>query len=546
MSLGSANAAGGSGNGGAGRIAVYYHDTYTLGFTPGYLQHVNPNATLTPTLTATPTGATPTATATKTATSTPTTIPTSWQSRTYTYSETIPHAVVAVSSELIANSYEYDANGNMTCRIEDGITYLQEYNTENRISSISKLASGDCTTPGAYLRKWDFVYDGDGVRISTLVTPYVSGQPQTPTITAYYFGGAYEVTGSDVKKYYSFAGQTILRDSTGLQYLLTDHLGSVVAVTDDAGTLTSQQRYLPFGGVRTNLGSITQTDLGYTGQRQLDMGLMDYKARFFSSALGRFIQPDTLIPDPTKPQVFNRYSYVANNPVNFNDPTGHMLVNDGDGGCYPCTKLSPPIPDPEDEDDSEEEDSIFSSLSDSYMLGWTNFGTAWSIRTNPDVGFWQKQLADAYIGVWGGAHVMFMIGAAGLTCAAFGACLTTVEGLLGIGAAGNVACGGDMCASEAERGIAVLGRWPFNRDVAKDIGGNYLNIPTKTWESLNEAGRWALNQKWLDVAIARGDRFILASKWAERGTSYYFQELQYLFSKGYSISTYQNYLIPPP
>ncbi len=52
-----------------------------------------------------------------------------------------------------------------------------------------------------------------------------------------------------------------------LDYLLTDHLGSVIAITDASGTLISQQRYLPFGGVRTDTKPpfITQTDLGYTG-----------------------------------------------------------------------------------------------------------------------------------------------------------------------------------------------------------------------------------------------------------------------------------------
>jgi len=50
---------------------------------------------------------------------------------------------------------------------------------------------------------------------------------------------------------------------------------------------------------------------------------MDYRARFYHPVLARFIQPDTLIPDPSNPQAFNRYSYVANRPVNFNDPSGH-------------------------------------------------------------------------------------------------------------------------------------------------------------------------------------------------------------------------------
>jgi len=59
-------------------------------------------------------------------------------------------------------------------------------------------------------------------------------------------------------------------------------------------------------------------------------GLMDYKARFYSPILGRFTQPDTIIPGG--PQGLNRYSYVGNRPINFNDPTGHMMTDDSDGG----------------------------------------------------------------------------------------------------------------------------------------------------------------------------------------------------------------------
>jgi len=38
-------------------------------------------------------------------------------------------------------------------------------------------------------------------------------------------------------------------------------------------------------------------------------GLMYYGARFYDPYLNRWIQPDTIIPDPGNPQSLNRYSY---------------------------------------------------------------------------------------------------------------------------------------------------------------------------------------------------------------------------------------------
>jgi RHS repeat-associated protein len=56
-------------------------------------------------------------------------------------------------------------------------------------------------------------------------------------------------------------------------------------------------------------------------------GLMDYKARFYSPYINHFTQPDTIVPNPINPQLLNRYSYVGNRPLNFNDPSGHDLVD---------------------------------------------------------------------------------------------------------------------------------------------------------------------------------------------------------------------------
>jgi len=55
-----------------------------------------------------------------------------------------------------------------------------------------------------------------------------------------------------------------------------------------------------------------------------ESGLYYYNARYFDPELGRFIQPDTEIPDIGNPQCYNRYSYCLNDPVTYNDPSGHI------------------------------------------------------------------------------------------------------------------------------------------------------------------------------------------------------------------------------
>jgi uncharacterized protein RhaS with RHS repeats len=180
--------------------------------------------------------------------------------------------VTSVDKETTSDSYSYDENGNMICRVENGQTYDQSYNAENRLSVVL-LVSGTCEENGSILAGWDFIYDADGTRVEQV---YTDG---TSTLTTYYFmGGAYEVqtggTETVTKVYYAIAGQSVaVRTMTGetntLNYLLTDHLGSVVAVTDEDGALVSEQRYLPFGQVRSDVSSVTQTDFGYTG-RNLD------------------------------------------------------------------------------------------------------------------------------------------------------------------------------------------------------------------------------------------------------------------------------------
>ena len=119
-----------------------------------------------------------------------------------------------------------------------------------------------------------------------------------------------------------------------LTYLLADHLGSNSLITSDLGTLLSETRYKPFGEIRYATGTTT-TPYTYTGQysNTADFGWMYYKARWYYPSLGRFGQADSIVPGAGDPRAWDRYSYVKNNPVRYNDPSGHATC-DEDGNCY--------------------------------------------------------------------------------------------------------------------------------------------------------------------------------------------------------------------
>jgi hypothetical protein len=56
--------------------------------------------------------------------------------------------------------------------------------------------------------------------------------------------------------------------------------------------------------------------------------LYDYRARYYDPALGRFVQADTVVPEPGNPQALNRYAYALNNPLRYTDPTGRFTEDE--------------------------------------------------------------------------------------------------------------------------------------------------------------------------------------------------------------------------
>ena len=103
--------------------------------------------------------------------------------------------------------------------------------------------------------------------------------------------------------------------TTNKTWLYQDQLGSVIGTANSAGTSTAIHSYGPYG--EPNIA--TSIRFRYTGQQFIgSLNLYYYKARFYSPALGRFLQTD---PIGTADDL-NLYAYVGNNPINLTDPSG--------------------------------------------------------------------------------------------------------------------------------------------------------------------------------------------------------------------------------
>ena len=102
--------------------------------------------------------------------------------------------------------------------------------------------------------------------------------------------------------------------------LLTDALGSTIALADGSGAVQTSYTYEPFGAV-TSSGAMNTNSYQFTGrENDATTGLYFYRARYYNPTFGRFISEDPLGfpggPDP------NLYAYVANGPITFADPLG--------------------------------------------------------------------------------------------------------------------------------------------------------------------------------------------------------------------------------
>jgi RHS repeat-associated protein len=216
--------------------------------------------------------------------------PTTFKGNTKTYNS---------KNQQTATGFTYDANGNPTAY--NGVSLA--FDPENRLTSY-----GSAMTAG---------YRGDGLR----------GKKQTSSATTYFlYDGTNPVLELDANgaiaatNTFSVQGVVSRRVSTVSVLYSFDSEGNVSQRTDSTGAVFSNQLFAAHG---MNLSGGSSDPFGYKARSgyysDTESGLQLLTNRYYDPATGRFLTRDPI----SYAGGINLYSYVANNPLKYVDPSGH-------------------------------------------------------------------------------------------------------------------------------------------------------------------------------------------------------------------------------
>jgi RHS repeat-associated protein len=232
--------------------------------------------------------------------------------------------VSAVSVGSAAESVAYDRSGNMTAYgdatyVYDALNVL----TRSTIDNVTRY----------------YVYTANDERIGT-VTASNSATRSDWTIR--------DTAGQVLRRFsresngdwqwqedYIYRGSLMLAaevpDSAKTRHFHLDHLGTPRLITGNGGAELSRHNYHAFGveigPTVTSSATLIPEKKQFTGHER-DAQSLDYMhARYYAPYMGRFLSVDPVIDTKNalrNPQMWNRYSYVLNNPVNRLDPDGRL------------------------------------------------------------------------------------------------------------------------------------------------------------------------------------------------------------------------------
>lgn len=251
---------------------------------------------------------------------------------------------------LTTLSSNYASNGNINSKTDAG-TYTYANAKINAVTQVTNPSGviptnvQDIVYSSFYqpltisegLNHLTYTYSYDDQRVKSVLK-----QNNVIVNTKYYFGDYEKDITSGTTRHlhyiYAPAGLVCIIERIGTtdtyHYTYTDHLGSILTVTTNAGTVEYEQNFDPWGRRRNatdwTYNSIATAPIwlyrGFTGHEHLpQFNLINMNGRLYDPIVGRMLSPDNNIQMPDNTQNYNRYSYALNNPLRFTDPDGEFL-----------------------------------------------------------------------------------------------------------------------------------------------------------------------------------------------------------------------------
>jgi RHS repeat-associated protein len=275
---------------------------------------------------------------------------------TYTYdlAGQLTHAVfVSADTNVIPHQdlrYEYDAAGNRTKTVLNGVTTIYTTNPMNQYTSAGSTTfaydpdgnliqennpAGTTTygydvqnqlisvnTPGGL---WQYEYNPFGNRTASIVngnrTDYLLDPAGLVNVV-----GEFDGTGMRTASYVHGIGLEATNRGGTWGYYDFDAIGSAIGISAISGAYINRYAYKPYGEVQYKVEAVSNsfTFIGAMGVAQESDGLLFMRARYFKSSLGRFSSQDPIRLKGGDP---NLYGYVKNAPTLVVDPGGMDLAS---------------------------------------------------------------------------------------------------------------------------------------------------------------------------------------------------------------------------
>lgn len=233
-----------------------------------------------------------------------------------------PHGVTSVTTSgpggATTAAYAYDEAGSTSVRPEgQTLAYDQK-------SRLSRIAVGNQVQRSIYGPDGSLLIRSDPQEGATLFLgdTELRAAPGSGTLSAV---RTYLIGGASIAERASAVGST-----TGtLTWLATD-LNGTADMQIDVSTGKVTRRYADPFGIPRGAQTAWNSKHGFLNAPESSFGkLTQLGARAYDSALGKFLSVDAVLA-PLNPLQNNGYSYSANNPVTYADPSGDCALGIGD------------------------------------------------------------------------------------------------------------------------------------------------------------------------------------------------------------------------